>query len=168
MSKFEEVKYVKQVAVLPEQGAIHVQWATAIKKDGVTISETFERCAYDADLKGFDVAVGKLDVNAFLKAFNVATLNETTAARAALDSAEKTLIEKIEKHAEALDAAERVLAKKTNECTEALAALDAAGQALVQKNEQHAEELVKKDKEIAGLQKLAMDLGKALKAAQKP
>ena len=51
MPVFEEVKYLKQVSVLPQQNSVNVQWAVAVKKDGNVISETYERKAYTADQK---------------------------------------------------------------------------------------------------------------------
>ena len=51
MPTFEEVRYVKQVSLLPSQSAVNVQWGLAIKKDGELVTETYERKAYTADQK---------------------------------------------------------------------------------------------------------------------
>ena len=37
---------IKQVAILPNQSAINVQWANQILKDGEVISEQYHRKAY--------------------------------------------------------------------------------------------------------------------------
>ena len=49
MPIFEEIKYIRQVSLLPAQSAVNVQWATAIKKDGELVTETYERKAYTAE-----------------------------------------------------------------------------------------------------------------------
>ena len=41
-----EQTIIKQIAVLPEQNAIQVQWANQILRDGELISETYKRKAY--------------------------------------------------------------------------------------------------------------------------
>jgi hypothetical protein len=46
-----EQRIVKQVSILPEQSAINVQWANQILRDGVVISETYERRAYSIEQK---------------------------------------------------------------------------------------------------------------------
>ena len=51
MPIFEEIKYLKQVSILPTQSAVNVQWAVAIKKDDEVISEQYERKAYTQDQK---------------------------------------------------------------------------------------------------------------------
>lgn len=51
MAKFEETKTVSQVAILPNHSAINVQWVNRVEKDGVVISESFERKAYAEDQK---------------------------------------------------------------------------------------------------------------------
>jgi len=51
MSTITETRVLKQVAILPAQNAAQVQWANQVLKDGVVISETFERRAYTADQK---------------------------------------------------------------------------------------------------------------------
>jgi len=43
---YTEARVLKQVAVLPAQNAVNVQWSNLVLKDGVVISETYERCAY--------------------------------------------------------------------------------------------------------------------------
>ena len=48
---YTEERVLKQVAVLPAQNAVNVQWANVVLKDGVVISETYERCAYSASDK---------------------------------------------------------------------------------------------------------------------
>jgi hypothetical protein len=47
--KLTEQRILKQVAILPSQNAANVQWANQVLKDGVVISETYERKAYAAD-----------------------------------------------------------------------------------------------------------------------
>ena len=44
-----EQRILKQVTTLPAQSAVQVQWANQILKDGVVISETYERKAYSQD-----------------------------------------------------------------------------------------------------------------------
>jgi len=46
---FSESRVLKQVAILPTQNAVNVQWSNQVLKDGVVISETFERKAYTVD-----------------------------------------------------------------------------------------------------------------------
>jgi len=41
-----EKTIIKQVAVLPEQSAINVQWANQVLRDDEIISETYQRKAY--------------------------------------------------------------------------------------------------------------------------
>lgn len=41
-----ETRILKQVAILPSQSAVNVQWANQILRDGEVISETYERKAY--------------------------------------------------------------------------------------------------------------------------
>jgi len=48
---YTEARVLKQVAVLPAQNAVNVQWSNLVLKDGVVISETYERCAYSASDK---------------------------------------------------------------------------------------------------------------------
>ena len=48
---YTEARVLKQVAVLPAQNAVNVQWSNVILKDGIVISETYERCAYSASDK---------------------------------------------------------------------------------------------------------------------
>lgn len=42
---------IKQVAILPNQSAINVQWANQILRDGEVISENYHRKAYTAEQK---------------------------------------------------------------------------------------------------------------------
>ena len=122
---FTESKIIKQITILPESGAVNVQWANQVLKDGTeVISETFERKAYSAGLTGFSTEVGALDVDAFLAAFDTATLDEKVEALAAKATAESALT-----------------AKQT-EMDAALATAQAA----------HAAELAAKDAEIAALE----------------
>jgi hypothetical protein len=44
-----EQRIVKQITTLPSQNAINVQWANQILRDGVFVSETYERKAYTED-----------------------------------------------------------------------------------------------------------------------
>lgn len=46
-----EQRILKQVAILPTQAAVNVQWALQILRDGEIVSETYERKAYTADQK---------------------------------------------------------------------------------------------------------------------
>lgn len=46
MATFTEQRILKQVTILPSQNAINVQWVNQILKDGIVISETFDRKAY--------------------------------------------------------------------------------------------------------------------------
>ena len=46
-----ETRILKQVTTLPAQGTVNVQWANQILKDGVLLTETYERKAYTADQK---------------------------------------------------------------------------------------------------------------------
>lgn len=46
-----EQRILKQVAVLPAQSAVNVQWANQILRDEEVISETYERKAYTAEQK---------------------------------------------------------------------------------------------------------------------
>ena len=41
-----EQRILKQVAILPQQNAVNVQWANQILKDGELLTETYERKAY--------------------------------------------------------------------------------------------------------------------------
>lgn len=41
-----EQRILKQVSILPAQGAANVQWSNQILRDGEVISETYERKAY--------------------------------------------------------------------------------------------------------------------------
>ena len=79
-----ESKIIKQITILPQTGAVNVQWANQVLRNGEVISETFERKGYESSLTGFAAEVGQLDVNAFLSAFNTASLDEKAAATAAL------------------------------------------------------------------------------------
>lgn len=81
-----ETRVIKQIAILPAQNAINVQWANQIVKDDNVLSETFERKAYSVvdQLPQFSAEVGAIDINAFLDEFNAATLDEKAAAVAAL------------------------------------------------------------------------------------
>lgn len=88
-----ESRIIKQITVLPQSGAINVQWANQVIKDGNVLSETFERCAYSADnLDAFKD--GTIDVNAFLAAFNSASLDAKVAAEQAKSAAEYALAAK--------------------------------------------------------------------------
>lgn len=49
MATFTEQRILKQVAVLPTQNAVNVQWSNQVLKDGVVLTETYERKAYTAD-----------------------------------------------------------------------------------------------------------------------
>lgn len=51
MATFTEQRVLKQVAVLPAQSAVNVQWSNQVLKDGVLLTETYERKAYTADQK---------------------------------------------------------------------------------------------------------------------
>jgi hypothetical protein len=88
---FTESKIIKQITILPQTNSVNVQWANQVLKGTDVISETFERKAYDANLTGFNTEVGQLDVNAFLAAFNAATLDDKAAAVAAKTAAEAAL-----------------------------------------------------------------------------
>ncbi len=44
-----EQRILKAVTVKPTQGAIEVQWADQIRRDGEVISEQYHRKAYTAD-----------------------------------------------------------------------------------------------------------------------
>lgn len=102
---FTESKIIKQITILPESGAVNVQWANQVKKNGTeVISETFERKAYPSDLSGFSTEVGALDVNAFLAAFNTATLDDKVEALAAKATAEAALATTNTEHTAALAA----------------------------------------------------------------
>lgn len=46
-----ERKIIKQVSVLPEVGAIQVQWANQVLREGEVISEQYERRAYNVEQK---------------------------------------------------------------------------------------------------------------------
>jgi hypothetical protein len=46
-----EQKVLNQVTILAQQSAVNVQWANQIHRDGVLISEQYERKAYSADQK---------------------------------------------------------------------------------------------------------------------
>lgn len=46
-----EQRILKQVAILPAQSAVNVQWANQILRDGELVSETYERKAYTAEQK---------------------------------------------------------------------------------------------------------------------
>ena len=46
-----EQKVLKQIAVLPQQGKVNVQWAHQILRDGEIINEQYERKAYSPDQK---------------------------------------------------------------------------------------------------------------------
>ena len=86
-----ETKIIKQITVLPEAGAVQVQWANQIKRGTEVISETFERKAYSADMTGFNKEVGSLNVNAFMTAFNVASMEAKVDAEQALAAAQGAL-----------------------------------------------------------------------------
>ena len=51
-----EQRILKQVTTLPAQSAVQVQWANQILKDGVVISETYERKAYGQEQKAEFIA----------------------------------------------------------------------------------------------------------------
>lgn len=51
MSTFTEQRILKQVTILAQQSAANVQWANQVLKDGVLLTETYERKAYTADQK---------------------------------------------------------------------------------------------------------------------
>lgn len=102
---FTESKIIKQITILPESGAVNVQWANQVLKNGTeVISETFERKAYSAGLEGFSTEVGALDVNAFLAAFDTATLDAKVDALAAKATAEAALATTNTEHTAALAA----------------------------------------------------------------
>ena len=106
MSTFTETKVLKQVTFLPQANAINVQWGLVVAKDGVSISETFERKAYSADqLPAFSTEVGAFDVNAFAAAFQVEALDAKLAAQADKATAEAALAKATSDHTEALKAA---------------------------------------------------------------
>lgn len=44
-----ETRILKQVAILPAQNAVNVQWSNQVLKDGEVIAETYERKAYTAE-----------------------------------------------------------------------------------------------------------------------
>lgn len=48
MSTFTEQRILKQVAILPTQNAVNVQWSNQVLKDGELLTETYERKAYTA------------------------------------------------------------------------------------------------------------------------
>lgn len=131
---FTESKIIKQITIQPQSNTVNVQWANVVKKDDVVISETFERKAYDAALEGFTTEVGQLDVNAFLAAFNAATLDDKVEALAAKTAAEAALAT-----AQAAHTAE--LAAKQTEMDAALASAQTT----------HAAELATAQAEIARL-----------------
>lgn len=57
-----ENRVLKEVAVLPQQQAVNVQWANQIIKDDIVISETYERKAYTVEDKNdFMVEVESAD-----------------------------------------------------------------------------------------------------------
>ena len=134
---FTETKIIKQITILPESGAVNVQWANQMLKNGTeVISETFERKAYSAGLEGFSTEVGALDVNAFLEAFDTATLDEKVDALAAKATAEAALTAKQAEmdaalataqvdHATALAAVQAELDAERTAAQAALAAKDA-------------------------------------------
>lgn len=140
---FTESKIIKQITILPESGAINVQWANQVLKNGTeVISETFERKAYAAELSGFSTEVGALDVNAFLAAFDTATLDAKVDALAAKATAEAALTAKQAEMDTALATAQ---ADHAAELAAVQAGMDAERTAL-----QAA--LAAKDAEIAALQ----------------
>ncbi len=49
MATFTEQRVLKQVAVLPGQSSVNVQWADQVLKDGEILTETFHRKAYTAE-----------------------------------------------------------------------------------------------------------------------
>ena len=91
MSTFTEQRVLKQVTILPQANTVQVQWSNQVLRGTEVISETFERKAYSADLTGFNTEVGALDVNAFLAAFNAATLDAKVEAVADKTTAETAL-----------------------------------------------------------------------------
>jgi hypothetical protein len=100
-----ETKIIKQITILPDSKMVNVQWANQIKRGTEVISETFERKAYGADLAGFNVGVGSLNVNAFLAAFNTASLDAKV-------KAEQDLANALGAHATALADKDRIIAEK--------------------------------------------------------
>ena len=44
-----EQRILNQVTLLPAQGAINVQWADQILRDGEVVTQTYHRKAYTAD-----------------------------------------------------------------------------------------------------------------------
>ncbi len=87
-----EQRILKQVSILPASGAINVQWANQVLRDGEVISETFERKAYTQDqLATFHTEVGSFDVNAFTTSFNAAALDDKEKAVQDKDKADSDL-----------------------------------------------------------------------------
>lgn len=46
-----EQRIIKQVTLLPQEGAIAVQWAHQVLRDGEVITESYHRRAYSGDEK---------------------------------------------------------------------------------------------------------------------
>jgi hypothetical protein len=105
-----ETKIIKQITILPDSKMVNVQWANQIKRGTEVISETFERKAYGADLAGFNVGVGSLNVNSFLTAFNTASLDAKV-------KAEQDLANALGAHATALSEKDALIASKDAELT---------------------------------------------------
>ena len=86
---FSESKIVKQITIMPESNSINLQWENRVLKDGDVISATYERTSYEVPaLDGYTFNGITIDVNAFLNAFNTASLAEKDAAIAALTAAQ--------------------------------------------------------------------------------
>jgi len=85
-----EQRIIKQITILPATGGINVQWANQVLKDGVVLSETFERSSYESsNLSSF--TDGVIDVNAFLTSFNNRALQDKVDALSAKETAESNL-----------------------------------------------------------------------------
>lgn len=89
-----EQRILKQISILPASGAINVQWANQVLRNGDVISETFERKAYTQDqLATFHSDVGTFDLDAFTTSFGTAALDAKVAAEAALATAQARIAE---------------------------------------------------------------------------
>lgn len=89
-----EQRILKQVSILPASGAINVQWANQVLRNGEVISETFERKAYTQDqLATFHAEVGTFDLDAFTQGFSTTALDAKVDAEAALATAQARIAE---------------------------------------------------------------------------
>ena len=87
-----EQRVIKQIAILPLQNAINVQWANQVLRDGELLTETYERKSYTASQSiDFASEVGAFDIAGFVSDFTVDALNSAQTAAQDKATAEAAL-----------------------------------------------------------------------------